>query len=353
MNKKAALAIHPEPSGLKNKRDAFKISLQTITPLYTIEPGSSQKVVSYGSKRQPAMDTKEPDWPSLPLAEWESTYHTLHMWTQIVGKIRLGLTSLENHFWNVALYVNPRGLTTSPIPYRGSTFEIQFDFVDHRLHVRTANGDRRLALSPKSVAAFYRELFALLHELGIDVQINPKPQEVPNPIPFDQDETHASYNPEYANRLWRILRSTDIVLREFRAAFIGKASPVHFFWGSFDLCCTRFSGRPAPPRKGVITSEAYSHECGSVGWWPGGGDVAGPAFYAYMAPEPPGYGEQRVRPASASYPSKLREFLLMYDDVRRAESPRAEILEFAQSTYEAGANLARWDRASLERKPRP
>ncbi|MGA2424612.1 MAG: DUF5996 family protein [Terriglobales bacterium] len=288
-------------------------------------------------------------WPALPLEEWESTYRTLHLWTQIVGKIRLGLTPLVNHFWNVALYVNTRGLTTSPIPYRGRTFEIQFDFVDHRLELRTADGDRALALSPKSVAAFYRELFSLLREVGIDVQVNPKPQEVPNPILFDQDETHASYDPEYANRLWRILRSTDIVLQEFRARFIGKASPVHFFWGSFDLCCTRFSGRRAPPRKGVITSESYSHECSSIGWWPGGGEVKGPAFYAYMAPEPSGYGEQRARPAGALYQSNLREFVLLYDDVRHATSPRTEILEFAQSTYEAGANLADWDRASLER----
>ena len=295
------------------------------------------------------------DWPALPLEQWEATYRTLHMWTQIVGKIRLVLTPLENHWWNTALYVNTRGLTTSPIPYRGGAFEIQFDFVHHRLELRksfgTPDGEYALALSPKSVAAFYRELLSLLREVGIDVQINPKPQEVPNPIPLDQDDTHASYDPEYANRLWRILLSTEVVLQEFRARFIGKSSPVHFFWGSFDLCCTRFSGRRAPPRKGIITSEAYSHECISVGWWPGGGDVAGPAFYAYTAPEPPGCGEQPVRPASALYQSKLREFLLMYDDVRRATSPRDEILEFAQSTYEAGANLAGWDRESLERKP--
>jgi len=295
------------------------------------------------------MNAVEQDWPALPLEEWEATYRTLHMWTQIVGKIRLALTPLQNHFWNVALYVNPRGLTTSPIPYRGHTFEIQFDFVNHRLELRTADGDRALALAPKSVAAFYRETFALLRSAGIEVQINPKPQEVPNPISLDQDDTHASYDPEYANRLWRILRSTDIVLQEFRARFIGKASPVHFFWGSFDFCCTRFSGRRAPPRKGIITSEAYSHECSSVGWWPGGGDSAGPAFYAYIAPEPAGCGGQPVWPPAALYQNKLREFILMYDDVRRAKSPREEILEFAQSTYEAGANLASWDRASLER----
>jgi hypothetical protein len=292
----------------------------------------------------------ERDWPALPLEEWEDTYHTLHMWTQIVGKIRLGLAPLQNHWWNVALYVNTRGLTTSPIPYRGRAFEIQFDFVHHRLELRTSDGgERALALSPKSVAAFYRELLSMLRQAGIDVQINPKPQEVPNPISLDQDDTHASYDPEYANRLWRILLSADLVFQEFRAGFIGKSSPVHFFWGSFDLSCTRFSGRRAPPRKGIITSEAYSHECSSVGWWPGGGDVKGPAFYAYTAPEPAGYGDQPVRPQGAVYPSKLHEFVLMYDDVRRANSPRAEILAFAQSTYEAGANLAGWDRKSLER----
>jgi hypothetical protein len=299
------------------------------------------------------MNAVEQYWPALPLEEWEATYRTLHMWTQIVGKILVALTPLENHFWNVALYVSPRGLTTAPIPYRGRAFEIQFDFVNHRLELRTSDDERALVLAPKSVAAFYRELFALLRRVGIEVQINPKPQEVPNPIPLDQDDTHAAYDAEYANRLWRILRSTDIVLREFRARFIGKASPVHFFWGSFDLCCTRFSGRRAPPRKGIITSESYSHECSSVGWWPGGGDVAGPAFYAYTAPEPESLSEhlseRLVRPTGGLYESKLREFVLMYDDVRRAASPRDEILEFAQSTYEAGANLAKWDRASLER----
>jgi len=294
----------------------------------------------------------EQDWPALPLEEWEDTYHTLHMWTQIAGKIRLALTPLINHWWEVALYVNTRGLTTSPIPYKGRAFEIQFDFVHHRLELLTSDGGQRaLKLAPRSVAAFYRELFSLMGEAGIDVRINPKPQEVPDPIPLDQDETHASYDPEYASRLWRILLSIDLVVQDFRARFIGKSSPAHFFWGSFDLCCTRFSGRRAPLRKGVITSEAYSHECSSVGWWPGGGDVKGPAFYSYTAPEPAGYGAQPVRPRGAFYQDKLHEFLLMYDDVRRAKSPRDEILEFAQSAYEAGANLAGWDRASLERSP--
>jgi hypothetical protein len=295
--------------------------------------------------------TIEQDWPALPLEEWEDTYHTLHRWTQIVGKIRLGLTPLENHWWNVALYVNTRGLTTSPIPYKGQAFEIQFNFIDHRLELRTSDGvERGFALAPKSVAAFYRDLFAVLRDAGIAVQINPKPQEVPDPIPLNQDETHASYDPEYANRLWRILLSTSIVFREFRSRFLGKASPAHFFWGSFDLCTTRFCGFPAPPRKGIITSEAYSHECSSLGWWPGGGPVKGPAFYAYTVPEPPGYGSWAVRPASAKYNGDIHEFLLMYDDVRRAKSPVPEILEFAQSTYEAGAELSRWDRTLLERR---
>jgi hypothetical protein len=298
-----------------------------------------------------SMTAIEQDWPALPLGEWEATYRTLHMWTQIVGKIRLSLTPLQNHWWNVALYLSTQGLTTSPIPYRGRAFTIQFDFIHHRLEIQTPDGGERvLALSAKSVAAFYRELFSALRQAGIEAKINTKPQEVADPIAFENDETHASYDPEYANRFWRILRSTDLVFQEFRSRFQGKQSPVHFFWGSFDLAYTRFSGRGCPPRKGVITSEAYSRECSSVGWWPGGGEVAGPAFYAYTAPEPPGYAEQPVRPAGAFYQKKLHEYLLTYDDVRRATFPRQEILEFAQSTYEAGANASGWDRASLERK---
>lgn len=291
------------------------------------------------------------DWPALPLEEWQDTYHTLHMWTQIIGKIRLGLTPLQNHWWNVALYVNTRGLTTSPIPYKDRKFKLQFDFIEHRLVLETSDGQQRaIALEPKSVATFYRETFAMLESSGIDVKINPKPQEIPNPIPLDQDETHASYDREYAARFWRILLSVDSVFQEFRARAIGKSSPVHFFWGSFDLACTRFSGRRAPARKGVITSEAYSHECSSIGWWPGGGDVKGPAFYSYFAPEPAGYGAQPVRPPAARYENNLHEFLMMYDDVRRSSSPRTEILDFAQTTYESGARLAGWDIESLERK---
>jgi len=290
-------------------------------------------------------------WPALPLAEWEDTYHTLHMWTQIAGKVRLGLAPLQNHWWNSTLYANTRGLTTSPIPYNGEAFEIQFDFVHHRLEILTSFGrNQALALEPKSVAEFYREFLSALDAAGIEIALDPKPQEVPEPIPFDQDETHRSYDPEYANRLWRILLSSTMVLEEFRARYMGKASPVHFFWGSFDLAYTRFSGRVAPPRKGIITSEAYSHECTSVGWWPGGGTVKAPAFYAYAAPQPEGYDRQVVRPGAAYYDGQLHEFILMYDDVRSAPSPRDAILEFAQSAYEAGANLAKWDRNLLERR---
>ena len=288
-------------------------------------------------------------WPALPLNEWEDTYQTLHMWTQVIGKIRLGLAPLENHWWNAALYVTARGLTTSLMPYKNLALEIEFNFLQHRLELRTSSGlERAIPLSAKSVAAFYREVFSMLREAGIDLHINTKPQEIANPIPFEQDETHASYDPEYANRLWRILLATESVFKEFRERFIGKCSPVHFLWGSFDLCCTRFSGRRAPPRKGIITSEAYSCECSSLGWWPGGGDVKGPAFYAYMAPEPPGYATRPALP-SGSYQDQMHEFLLMYDDVRPARSPHQEILEFAQRTYEAGADLAGWDRSALER----
>jgi hypothetical protein len=295
------------------------------------------------------MPHEQEAWPALPLEEWEATFRTLHMWTQIVGKIRLVSTPRLNHWWNVALYVNPRGLTTSAIPHNGGFFELQFDFLHHRLDLKTSSGSEgSVTLAPKSVAAFYHETFALLRGAGIEMQINPKPQEVSNPIPFDQDETHTSYDPEYARRLWRILLSTDQVFQEFRAKFIGKCSPVHFFWGSFDLCCTRFNGRKAPPRKGVITSEAYSHECSSLGWWPGGGDMKGPAFYAYMAPEPAGYGAV-MKFGPSFYSDQMHEHFLMYDDVRRAKSPRSEILDFAEKTYSAGANLALWDRKALER----
>jgi hypothetical protein len=291
-------------------------------------------------------------WPALPLDAWQDTYSTLHMWTQIVGKVRMALTPLVNHWWNVTLYVSARGLTTSPIPYGPRTFEMQFDFIDHKLDIWTCDGlSKRIELAPRSVADFYAEVMSTLHSLGIDVKIHATPDEVANPIPFAEDRTHHSYDPVAANKFWRILVSVDSVFKEFRGRFIGKSSPAHFFWGSFDLAVTRFSGQRAPERPGAdhMTREAYSHEVISAGFWPGAGEIKGPAFYAYAAPEPPGFKTQTVRPEAAFYHAGMSEFFLMYDDVRGAASPAALILDFMQSTYEAGANLAKWDRASLER----
>ena len=291
-------------------------------------------------------------WPSLPLEEWKDTCATLHMWTQIVGKIRLVQSPLVNHWWNVTLYVTSRGLTTSPIPYGARYFEIDFDFIDHQLIIKTCEGDTRtLILAPSSVAAFYSEVIAALRSLGLEISINTMPQEVPNPIPFPEDHVHASYDADYANRFWRILFQTDKILKEFRSRFIGKVSPVHFFWGSFDMAVTHFSGRLAPARVGadMITREAYSHEVISHGFWPGGGDIKGAAFYSYTAPEPEGLGLQSIRPPQAFYKKEMSQFLLMYDDVRVLERPEEALMEFCQSTYEAGANLAGWDRATLER----
>jgi hypothetical protein len=274
------------------------------------------------------------------------------MWTQIVGKVRLRLTPLVNHWWNVPLYVTARGLTTSRIPYGERAFELWFDFIEHRLVLETNDGVvKTLALEPRSVAEFYQEFTELLRSAKIEVKIWKMPAEIPNPIPFDQDRVHASYDWEAVEKFWRILLSVDAAFNEFRARFIGKCSPVHFFWGSFDLAVTRFSGRRAPERPGadVITREAYSHEVSSVGFWPGGGSVQDAAFYSYAAPEPQGFKEERVRPDVAHYDQQLGEFLLMYDDVRKAESPTAALLEFCQSTYEAAANLGKWDRSALER----
>jgi len=294
---------------------------------------------------------REAAWPSLPLEAWKDTYATLHMWTQVAGKIRLQLTPLVNHWWNVPLYVSSRGLTTSPIPFGERTFEIQFDFIDHQLVITTSDGKvDRLPLTPMPVAEFYRDLMSHLRSLGIELRINTKPCEVPDPIAFERDTIHAAYDAEYARRFWRILVTVNSVFLEFRSRFLGKCSPVHFFWGSFDLAVSRFSGRRAPERPGAdaITREAYSHEVISAGFWPGGGEVNGPAFYSYTVPEPEDYATARVRPGAAFYDPKLREFLLMYDEVRGADSPRRALLDFLQSTYEAGATLARWDRNALE-----
>jgi hypothetical protein len=294
-----------------------------------------------------------PLWPALPLAEWKDTYATLHMWTQIVGKIRLALSPPVNHFWGIALYVTARGLTTSPMPYLKGTFEINFDFIAHALQIETSNGETRsFPLRPCTVAQFYFELLAALHSLGIDAKVWTMPVEVPRPVRFNLDETHASYDPEYAHRHWQILSSVDTVLREFRSRFIGKVSPVHFFWGSFDLAVTRFSGRRAPerPDADAITKEAYSHEVISHGFWPGDGEIIkDAAFYAYAAPEPQGFADQSVKPAKAFYSKEKSEYFLMYEDVRTAASPAEALLNFCQSTYEAGANRGNWDRAALEK----
>ena len=290
-------------------------------------------------------------WPELPTAAWRETYATLHLWTQIVGKIRLTLSPKINHWWSASLYVSPRGLTTSIVPYGSEAFEIEFDFIDHQLEIRDSQGQRKfIELKPETVATFYEQVLGTLHSMGFDVAINPKPQELPNPILFDKDVQHASYDRDHAHRFWRILLQADMVMNEFRSRFIGKCSPVQFFWGSFDLACTRFSGRVAPPRKGIITSEAYSHEVISAGFWPGGGAM-GPAFYSYTAPSPAGLADEKVKPAPAFWSKEMSEFFLRYDDVRRAESPRVMLLDFMESTYAAGAKLAAWDRTALERPP--
>jgi hypothetical protein len=303
-----------------------------------------------GIPRVPSTTLSEA-WPELPVAEWKPTYHNLHMWTQIVGKVRLELSPNANHWWNVPLYVNARGLTTSPIPYGKDVFEIQFDFIDHKLLIDRCDGERRvLALEPRTVADFYSEFMSALRSLGISVTIYPKPVEVPDPVPFAEDTLYRAYDADAAHRFWRIVTSLDSVFKQFRARFLGKSSPVHFFWGSFDLAVTRFSGRRAPERPGAdrITREAYSHEVISAGWWPGGSGVDGPAFYCYAAPEPAGLGQEQVRPDSAFYHPELKEFILMYDEVRTAQAPQSMLLEFLQSTYEAGAVLAHWDRDALE-----
>ena len=291
-------------------------------------------------------------WPSLALEDWEPTRATLHMWSQIVGKIRLAQTPLVNHWWNVPLYVSARGLTTSAMPYGSTHFEMEFDFIDHNLEIRCSDGAMRtVKLSPKSVADFYQETMAALDDLGLPVHIWKMPVEIPDPIPFDQDHQHKSYDAEYANRFWQVVRHADRVLQDFRSRFIGKSSPVHFFWGSFDLAVTRFSGRLAPPRPGAdsITKEAYSHEVISHGWWPGQGPLGKPAFYSYTAPAPDGLATAQIKPEKAFYSNDMSEFVLLYDDVRNAEEPDGALLAFLESTYEAGANLANWDRRSLER----
>lgn len=294
------------------------------------------------------MNNTDP-WPSLPLKEWQDTYRTLHRWTQIVGKIRMALFPRLNHGWHTSLYVNSRGLTTGPVPNGTGVFEIQLDFHRHALEIYTSQGPFvSRPLKAESVAAFYGAISEGLASLGITLTINLKPQEIADAVPFNLDVANCSYDAAYANRLWRILVSTEKVMEQFRGRFIGKCSPVHFFWGSFDLACTRFSGRAAPPRRGVISGPAYSHEVCSVGFWPGGGAVDGPAYYSYTVPQPAGIEMAQVRPQGAGWNEQLSEFILMYEDIRCAESPEEALLEFFQSTYDVGARLAKWDRAALE-----
>ena len=298
-------------------------------------------------------------WPPLPLPQWRDTYATLHMWTQIVGKTRLALAPMENHWWNVALYVTPTGLTTSAMPLGNRTFAADFDFIDHQLYVRDSQGaSAAIPLVPRSVAEFYAAWRETLRSLAIDVRIMPVPVEVQTAIPFPEDREHAAYDADAATRCWRILVQADRVLKRFRGQFLGKASPVHFFWGSFDLAATRFSGRPAPRHPGgapncpdSVMVEAYSHECSSCGFWPGGGALTEPGFYAYAYPEPAGYADHPVRPRDARYDRNMREFILPYEAVRLAADPDATLLDFVQSTYAAAADLGRWDRAALERTP--
>jgi hypothetical protein len=305
----------------------------------------------------PLSDTdRDQFWPALVFSEWQATAETLHMWTQIVGKIRLALTPWINHSWHVTLYLTARGLTTSPIPHGFHTFEIRFDFVAHELRILKSDGtSRNLPLQARSVAVFYRAIMDALRELELPVTIDLTPNEITDPISFDRDETHSAYDPAAAKRFWRVLLQSDRVLKKFRSRFCGKCSPVHFFWGSFDLAVTRFSGRTAPPHPGgiphlpdTVTREAYAQEVSSVGFWPGNASSPTPLYYSYAYPEPPGFAQAQVRPAEANYYEPLHEFVLPYDAVRNAASPDEILLEFAQTVYDAASTLGKWDRAALE-----
>ena len=295
-------------------------------------------------------------WPELPFSAWADTSATLQRWMQIVGKVRLALSPWVNHSWHVTLYLTARGLTTSLIPHTRESFEIEFDFVAHQLVVRVSGGAQRsFALAPMTVAEFYERIMTLLRELDLRVTIFPQPNELEDATPLDQDREHSAYDPEFAHRLWRVLLETDRVFKEFRAGFLGKCSPVHFFWGSFDLAVTRFSGRAAPPHPGGVphlpndvAREAYSHEVSSCGFWPGSDKLPEPIFYSYAYPAPEGFSAAKVQPDAASWNETFREFVLPYDAVRRAADPDAMLLQFLQSTYEAAAALSRWDRAALE-----
>ncbi|MDF3011119.1 MAG: hypothetical protein K0S03_1915 [Burkholderiales bacterium] len=300
-------------------------------------------------------------WPELPLEAWKDTCATLHLWTQIVGKVRMAKSSWLNHSWHVTLYVTPRGLTTGPVPYGERVFQIDLDFVDHELLLQSSDGrGSRFALEPQTVADFYARVMRALEKLDLAVDINRLPNEVADPTPFDEDRLHNAYDAEYANRYWRVLLQADRVFRRFRGGFIGKCSPVHYFWGAPDLAVTRFSGRPAPRHPGgvpnlpdTVAREAYSHEVSSAGFWPGGGPIDHAAFYSYAYPEPAGFAQAEVQPASAFYSQDLREFILPYDAVRGSPSPDDALLQFLESTYVAAADLGGWDRKSLERRRSP
>lgn len=298
---------------------------------------------------------REQFWPALPFDQWQGTAGTLQLWTQVVGKIRLTLSPWVNHSWHVTLYLTARGLTTSPIPHGLHTFELTFDFIDHELLIIKSTGERRaLKLVPQSVAAFYRSVMETLQELELPVRINTMPNELADPIALDLDETHRTYEPEAANRFWRVLLQSDRVLKKFRSRFCGKCSPVHFFWGSFDLAVTRFSGRSAPVHPGgvphlpdAVAREAYAQEVSSVGFWPGNASNPTPLYYSYAYPEPAGFAEAKVQPSEAYYHPQLHEFVLPYDAVRQAVSPDDVLLEFAQSTYDAASILGEWNREAL------
>lgn len=306
---------------------------------------------------QPSPTTNGEAWPSLPLQAWKDTYHTLHMWTQIVGKIKLALAPHINHWWQIPLYVSARGLTTSALPYDTQTLTLEFNFIDHVLEIRTSSGvEEHVKLAPRSVADFYEEVMAKLRQVGMPVQIFTQPVEIVEAIPFEEDHEHDSYDREYVERFWQVLTDVDRVFTQFRGGFIGKASPVQFFWGSFDLAATRFSGRTAPPHPGGMPNvgdwvmrEAYSHELSSAGWWPGSPGVDA-AFYSYAYPEPEGFREVAIGPEAAYYHEDLGEFVLPYEDVRQAEQPDEMLMEFLQSSYEAAADLGKWDRSALERR---
>jgi hypothetical protein len=302
------------------------------------------------------MTDRDAAWPELPYAAWKDTYATLHLWTQIVGKIRLAQTPWLNHSWHVVLYVTPRGLTTSPVPFGERTFQLDFDFLDHVLRASASDGSQKeIGLFPRSVADFYAEIMRVLAELGIEVRINELPNEIPDAVRFSEDHVHAAYDREYAERHWRVLLQVNRVLHAFRTSFIGKCSPVHFFWGSFDLAVTRFSGRRAPLHPGgvpnlpdAVAQEAYSHQVSSAGFWPGSAGVEYPAFYSYAYPEPLGFSSAPIHPKEAFYSEGLREYVLPYDAVRTARDPEQALMEFLASTYEAAAIAGNWDRAALE-----